>query len=116
MTDAIQSLFDEHDVISEAVDVAVHAEQLIATDADRYEEVVRSLLEFFRVYADGFHHHKEEEILFPEMSKKKRPAWRWCDKGDARKPSGFQRYAPRNREFSGAKELCEGAAKANGIH
>jgi len=70
MTDAIQSLFDEHDVISEAVDVAVHAEQLIATDADRYEEVVRALLEFFRVYADGFHHHKEEEILFPEMSKK----------------------------------------------
>lgn len=27
-------------------------------------------LSFFRVYADGFHHHKEEEILFPEMSKK----------------------------------------------
>lgn len=27
-------------------------------------------ISFFRNYADGYHHHKEEEILFPEMCRR----------------------------------------------
>ncbi|MEZ5109849.1 MAG: hemerythrin domain-containing protein [Bacteroidia bacterium] len=69
MTEAIKTLFDEHEVIMEAIHLAKQSEELINEDETQYEQVIRSLIKFFRYYADGYHHHKEEQILFPEMSK-----------------------------------------------
>ena len=53
-----------------AIDAARNAGSLIQSHPDLYESSVRSLIGFFRNYADKFHHFKEEDILFPEMSKK----------------------------------------------
>lgn len=63
-------LYEEHEIIVNAIDTARQAKSLIGKDDMRYEKTIRQLLLFFRNYADGFHHFKEEEILFPEMCKK----------------------------------------------
>lgn len=70
MKNPITILFDEHEIIISAIDIAKRADELLATDEPAYEKTIRELIVFFRVYADQYHHHKEEEILFPEMNKK----------------------------------------------
>ncbi|MBK7382330.1 MAG: hemerythrin domain-containing protein [Flavobacteriales bacterium] len=67
MHNAIRSLYDEHEMIVEATEVAKEAAALIGTDDARYASTVKNLMDFFRTYADGYHHHKEEEVLFPLM-------------------------------------------------
>lgn len=66
----LKILYDEHAIIVNAIDVAKQCEVLIGTDNDRYESTIRKLITFFRNYADKYHHFKEENILFPEMSKR----------------------------------------------
>ena len=63
-------LYDEHDIIVKAIDIAKQAKLLIGKDDTLYEGLIRQLINFFRSYADRYHHYKEEEILFPEMSKR----------------------------------------------
>ena len=70
MSNSLKMLFDEHDVITKAACLAKNAECLIGTNNEEYELTISELIRFFRVYADQYHHHKEEEILFPEMAKK----------------------------------------------
>lgn len=70
MKNPIQVLLDEHEIIVSATDLAKQADQLIETDPANYETVIRKLISFFRLYADQYHHYKEERILFPEMNKK----------------------------------------------
>ena len=70
MNKTIQMLFDEHAVISNAVDAAKNAKSYLGKNDMGYERTVRDLLTFFKNYGDNFHHQKEEEILFPEMKKK----------------------------------------------
>ena len=67
MHNTIRSLYDEHEMIVEATEVAKDAAALIGTDDARYASTVKHLMDFFRTYADGYHHHKEEEVLFPLM-------------------------------------------------
>ncbi len=59
----MQQLYDEHEIILMAID---RLRNLIEPRdlASRAEEL-RALLLFFRGYADGYHHQKEEAILFP---------------------------------------------------
>ncbi len=64
----IDILTNEHEVISSAEDIINNMESLWPSDDVRYRDKVRKLLEFFREYSDKFHHHKEEEVLFPEMA------------------------------------------------
>ena len=64
-------LFDEHKVIISAIDIAKKVNnKLMVTNEIKYENIIRQLILFFRLYADGYHHYKEEEILFPEMTKR----------------------------------------------
>lgn len=67
---AMQLLMNEHQWILSAGEIARQAEKWIGKDDKRYEKIIWQMLDFFKVYADQYHHHKEEEILFPEMSKK----------------------------------------------
>lgn len=60
-------LFDEHTVITSAIEVARELARAPEGDASP-EDRVRALLGFFREYADQFHHQKEERVLFPEMA------------------------------------------------
>lgn len=70
MSDPIQILYDEHDIIRAMIDVAKETSAYIGKDDARYDAAIRQILDFFRNYADKYHHHKEEEILFPELCKK----------------------------------------------
>lgn len=70
MSSSIKMLYDEHEVIVKAIDAAMQARTLIGKDNLTYASTVRQLITFFRNYADRYHHYKEEEILFPEMSKR----------------------------------------------
>ncbi|HEX7414555.1 MAG TPA: hemerythrin domain-containing protein [Bacteroidia bacterium] len=70
MKNPIKTLFEEHSIITSAINISRQADKLIAKNDDVYEKLVRDLINFFRVYADQYHHYKEEHILFPEMSKK----------------------------------------------
>jgi hemerythrin-like domain-containing protein len=70
MNNSLKMLFDEHDIITGAIEIAKNAKSLIGKNNTDYEFTISELIRFFRVYADQYHHHKEEVILFPEMEKK----------------------------------------------
>ena len=70
MNNSLKLLFDEHEMIVKAAELARNARNLIGTNNEEYELTVFELIRFFRIYADQYHHHKEEMILFPEMAKK----------------------------------------------
>ena len=63
---ALQQLYDEHEVILQAIDRLRRI--LSAQDMASQNEELRALLTFFREYADGYHHQKEEAILFPALA------------------------------------------------
>ena len=71
MNDPVQTLLDEHTIISDALHTARQAASLIGKDDKLYARIVKQLIYFFRKYADGYHHKKEEDILFPEISKRR---------------------------------------------
>ena len=66
----IKMLYDEHEVIVNAIDVARQMKPLIEKNPELYDANLHKLIKFFRNYADKFHHYKEEIILFPEMNKR----------------------------------------------
>lgn len=70
MNKTTQMLFDEHSHIVNAIDSVKQLRTLLSSDADSYRELTTELVNYFRKYADGYHHQKEESILFPLMSKK----------------------------------------------
>jgi len=70
MNNSMLVLYEEHATIIKVIDAAKNATLLLEKNPGEYENYIRSLIHFFRTYADQYHHHKEEEILFPEMAKK----------------------------------------------
>ena len=70
MSNSLKMLYNEHDVISKAAYLAKNARELIGINDEEYELTISELMRFFRIYADQYHHHKEEEILFPAMAQK----------------------------------------------
>lgn len=70
MNKTIRVLYDEHDIIVNAIDAAKQLKSQVGKNDKQYEQNVRDLIDFFRNYADNYHHHKEEQILFPAMKKK----------------------------------------------
>ena len=70
MNNSLKLLYDEHTIISRAAELARAAKTLVGINNDEYELTISELIRFFRVYADQYHHYKEETILFPELAKK----------------------------------------------
>lgn len=64
-----QLLTREHDVILKAGEIISQQNNAWLTSPTEYEQKARQLLNFFSVFADEYHHQKEEEILFPAISK-----------------------------------------------
>ncbi|MCB0482198.1 MAG: hemerythrin domain-containing protein [Flavobacteriales bacterium] len=64
----IQTMLHEHDVITSTEHIIKSLDGHWNTDADKYKSTVEALVHFFREYADGYHHRKEEEILFPAIN------------------------------------------------
>lgn len=65
ISSAFQQLYDEHDLILRMIDrmrSVISGPESVEATAE-----IRELLSFFREYADGYHHAKEEEVLFPRL-------------------------------------------------
>lgn len=67
MNNPIDTMLQEHEAISQAADIVETLDGSWENDADGYTERATGLIAFFREYADGYHHRKEEEVLFPAL-------------------------------------------------
>ena len=64
----IEFLIEEHNIISRVEDLIPRLRECRKDHSEEYEKAIRSLLIFFREYADNYHHSKEEQVLFPKMN------------------------------------------------
>lgn len=69
MPQAIELLNAEHETIKQRLNDARTALSALCKSEEDLSPM-QTYLNFFRNYADGYHHHKEEEILFPEMCRR----------------------------------------------
>ena len=67
--DAIDRMRDEHRSIKEMLAVLETFCERSENGEDADPEDGASMVEFFRVYADKFHHEKEERLIFPLLEK-----------------------------------------------
>lgn len=65
---AVSLLAHEHEIISEAGKLISLLEELLADDPEEYGRHAGALLAFLKEYGDGYHHFKEEHILFPALT------------------------------------------------
>lgn len=63
-------LMVEHRLIEQIVKALEVELKHISTDKVAHPMFIYSAVDFFRTYADKFHHGKEEDILFVELAKK----------------------------------------------
>ncbi|NQU34797.1 MAG: hemerythrin domain-containing protein, partial [Bacteroidetes bacterium] len=63
----IQTLMDEHDLISSTEGIISKLDGTWLENEAKYAESIQKLLTFFKEYSDHFHHRKEEEVLFKEL-------------------------------------------------
>tara|TARA_R110001592_G_scaffold6720_5_gene36131 strand:+ start:641 stop:1168 length:528 start_codon:yes stop_codon:yes gene_type:complete len=60
-------MYAEHNIIMKAEYIIKNADGMWEKDTPSYIELVDFLILFFREYADGYHHRKEEDVLFPAI-------------------------------------------------
>ncbi|MFZ2897638.1 MAG: hemerythrin domain-containing protein [Saprospiraceae bacterium] len=65
--DPVQTLMNEHQIIGAAQQTILSLRDTWGSAPEAYRERVSNLIAFFREYSDGFHHHKEEAVLFREL-------------------------------------------------
>jgi len=70
MVELIGLLMMEHRLIEQITGVLEVEIQHISHDNVAHPAFIYSAVDFFRTYADRFHHGKEEDILFHELAKK----------------------------------------------
>jgi hemerythrin-like domain-containing protein len=63
----IQTMLEEHEIICNTESIIESLDHYWATYPEEYAEIITTLIAFFREYADGYHHHKEEDVLFPAI-------------------------------------------------
>lgn len=67
---AIDILVQEHDVIEKALALLQHVTGRIRAGGNIPDGFAVWMIQFIREFADGRHHHKEEEELFPLMEQR----------------------------------------------
>ena len=60
-------MYGEHEIIKQAEEIIKNLDSVWETDTQKYVDTVTKLVDFFKEYADGYHHRKEEEVLFPAI-------------------------------------------------
>lgn len=68
MHSAIEVLYNEHIIIKSIIVFRDKISAISESNPEKYKEIVLMLIDFFRNYADKYHHYKEEKILFPLIS------------------------------------------------
>lgn len=71
--DLTQVMVEEHRLIKKVIDVLEAAAAKLENDENVEPEFFDNAVDFIRNFADGFHHAKEEDILFRGMVKKGMP-------------------------------------------
>ncbi|MCB0802522.1 MAG: hemerythrin domain-containing protein [Flavobacteriales bacterium] len=64
----IDVMLHEHEVICSTEAIIEGLDKSWEEEPEKYKSTVSTLLTFFREYADGYHHNKEEEVLFPAIN------------------------------------------------
>lgn len=67
---AIKILIDEHDLIIQCLDHLSLAAKKIVDNQGPPKEFFEGALDFCRVYADKYHHWKEEYVMFSQLAQK----------------------------------------------
>ena len=70
MNKTLAVLYNEHEIIKSVIGFRERISSLSKSDPQKYKNIVIELVNFFRNYADKFHHYKEEKLLFPLMCEK----------------------------------------------
>ncbi len=70
MKNPITTLFREHQNIIRLIHFSGEISELYKSGEKKYLEIMSELLNFFKNYADKYHHRKEEDLLFPKMCEK----------------------------------------------
>jgi len=73
MRTATEILRNEHEAILRMLDATQEVIQRLRRRERVEPQILRQLLEFFRLFADRCHHGKEEDLLFPLLEKKGMP-------------------------------------------
>ncbi|MBX2959920.1 MAG: hemerythrin domain-containing protein [Flavobacteriales bacterium] len=63
----LKVMYDEHEIIKQTEEIIKNLDSVWETDTQKYAETVTKLVDFFKEYADGYHHRKEEDVLFPAI-------------------------------------------------
>lgn len=63
-------LMTEHRLIEQMIDVMKKGREEVEEKQKIKPELIHTVVDFIRVYADRLHHGKEEDILFRELEKK----------------------------------------------
>ena len=69
MQTALQLLSAEHQNILKVIDAALKECRELESGKETNVGFFRKFVDFFRNYADKFHHAKEEDILFVELNR-----------------------------------------------
>lgn len=64
----ISTLLAEHEVISKIDKKLSEIDLQWQSDAEKYNSSILKILDFLKRYSDGYHHHKEEKVLFPALN------------------------------------------------
>ena len=67
MNNPVEILVKEHVVIVSAINLANQLQKIIVSEPKKFIDLAGKLIDFFRNYADKYHHYKEESFLFPRM-------------------------------------------------
>jgi hemerythrin-like domain-containing protein len=63
----IQTMLEEHEIICKTESIIENLDYYWEKYPKKYIETTSTLITFFREYADGYHHRKEEDVLFPAI-------------------------------------------------
>ena len=99
----IQTLLEEHQVISKTENIIKTLNRSWEYNSENYTKAIKTLIIFFRDYADGNHHRKEEEVLFPAI----------CDHPDFKLQEIIDELEQHHEDFREYTEEIEKALDVN---
>lgn len=67
MNNPVEILVKEHEVIVSAINLTKKLQKITESEQEKFIYLSGKLIDFFKTYADKYHHYKEESFLFPRM-------------------------------------------------
>jgi hemerythrin-like domain-containing protein len=96
-------LYNEHEIIKSVIGFRERISSLSKSDPQKYKNIMNELVNFFRNYADKFHHYKEEKLLFPLL----------CEKNEMLQESIVREMLENHQDFRNLVKLIETEVKSD---